>query len=194
MINSYGITLIAGQPGRIVSAGAFFSLKSGNVVDVSFIRQGAVIGRASNQDTGFYARAKQGEEFDEVMLVSETSQNVEILIGENEAGAASSVSLSGVAFTAPAPLHLSQQVSLTLGTAAIQALPENPARRLLIVQNTHASAVAFIGFDSLATGFPSIRIMPDSSLILDNPCPLEELTARASVGSASSIVVAEWVS
>lgn len=199
MIESYGIALLAGVPNRVVSSGAYFRLLTGIDVDITFLRNGGVIGTARGMNAGFYVRARQGREFDEVMLQSASGQSVEMLIGEDEAGAADAVSVSGtVTVNHPGEVVISQHLGVmvgksvaTVGTlAAIFRGPE--LRRYLFMQNMNpvGGGDIFVMPDGVPTLNSGYKLSPGDSLTFDVWVPQTNLYAIATVaGSQLSFVI-----
>lgn len=189
MIESYGIALVANVPNRVVSAGAFFRLMSGSGVNITFLKNGAQIGNARNQNAGFYVRSRSGREFDEVMLVSSVGQTVEFLIGQEEAGAASSVSVSGTVntLTATAPGTFVGKGFAIVGTANTAVLGAQP-RRYLFLQNINAvgGGVIHVQINHGASLSDGYRLEPGDSLTFDGLwVPQVEVNAIATVAGSS---------
>lgn len=189
MIQSYGLSLLAGVPNRVVSAGAYFRLMAGTGVDIVFLRRGAQIGQALNQNTGFYVRSREGSEFDEVQFISATPQNVNFLIGEDEAGAADSVSVSGTVntLTAAAPGTFVVNGVSIVGTANTAVLGAQ-ARRYLFLQNLNAvgGGVIHVQIDNAASLSNGYRLAPGDSLTFDGLwVPQVAVNAIATVAGSS---------
>lgn len=189
MIESYTVGLVATVPALFNAQGAYFRLIDGTNVDVSFYRRGAVVGSARGMNAGFFARAKDGEVFDAVELVSATAQTAKLLIGSAESGAASAVTVSG---TVPVvlPVVPFTQTNPAVGIASGLLVAANAARKFLMVQNLSVSQDVVLnlagGAAVLASG---VKLAPGASLLLDVATPSGAINAIASAAGAVVVVV-----
>lgn len=177
MIESYAVSLLAGVQARVSSAGSYFRLLDGTAVDITFLSNGSVVGRALGMNAGFFARAKDGESFDAVELVSATAQNTKFLLGSAEVGAANAVSVSGDVSTIVKSGVTYAKSVYTAGITSVllRGSPPTP-RRYFFMQNVGVTTIFVIpiGVAALNTG---IKLKPDDSYTWDAWVPNESLYA-----------------
>lgn len=187
-MRTYSLTFSGQQrfntPGRL-----FRLLSTVNPVTVELYRNGAVVSIAEDVEAGFWAKEDKG--FDAVEIITGAAELVKFLIGESDAGLDRTVGTVEVS-NLPAEQGAATQDAPEVTNVSGQLLAANAARRLLIVQNNHATGNIFVTMDgSAATLANGIKITPGSLILLDVFTPSGAINAIGDIASNIAVIVVE---
>lgn len=178
---------VAGSAVKFHEIGNLFHLlETGGPVDIRFFKNGAIFAEASSMEGGFYSQPVNG--FDAIEIASATAQAIKFAISDGTGGynrTAGSVRVLGQqgAFS---------QAAATVTNVSGQLLAANASRRLLVVQNNHATGIVYISLDgSAATVAAGVRLGPGGFILLDEFTPSNAINAIGDILSNDYVIVLE---
>jgi len=180
----------AGSAVKFHEIGNYFHLlETESAVDVRFFKNGAIFAEAIGMEGGFFSQPVSG--FDAIELASAGAQTIKFAISDGTGGynrTTGTVQVSNLetrqgAFT---------QAQKTVTNASAELLAANAARRMLLIQNNHATGNIFVTTDgSAATAANGIKISPGSLILLDVFCPEGAVNAIGDIASNAAVIVVE---
>lgn len=177
----------AGSTTKFHEIGKYFHiLETVSAVDVRFFKNGAIFAEAVGMEAGFYSQPRDG--FDAIEISSAGAQDIKFALSDGTGGynrTTGSVQITGQqgAFT---------QAAETVTNVSGMLLAANTTRRMLLIQNNHATGIIYITTDgSAATTGHGIKVWPGGLIMLDVFCPTGEIYAIGDIASNASVVVIE---
>ncbi len=158
------------------SADFFRILSAGGPVDVTFIRNGALLDVAEGVSPGYAERWEQP--FDAVMIRSASAQNVQFVMRR---GAIAQYDIQSLIF--PAKTGAMTQVVQAIGVASAIISAANANRKYFAIHNTSANTVYINLSGAACTVANGIAIQPGQFFSLVDFLPAGDITAIATVAS-----------
>lgn len=159
------------------------------------LRSASVPVRIKNDRIGLDVTLSQGDavedldEFTELQISHDSvvAQQIVVAVGVGR-GMSKSALVAGL----PADQGAYTQAAKTVTTASGELLAANAARRVLGVQNQHATGSVWLNFSGdSATTASGWRLLPGDALYMDAFAPTEAIYAIGDVASNASVIVIE---
>ena len=180
------VALGASQSAEFIEEADFFRLMNAPYsCDITFFRDGAIVGTANGVSGGYAERFKNY--FDKVRIVSSAGQSVQFVmrLGNDvrydvaPTGAVSIANVSGnFANTAPTVTNVD---SIMLAASV--------SRRYIFIQNNDNAGNIFIKFGAAATSSTGVKIPPGGVWELQGFVPINDIHAIGDIASNANVIV-----
>lgn len=182
-------TLTAGAELKQHTQARYLRILSGQDLDISILKNGAVVGYAEGVNAGFFVKA--AEVFDELRILSAAGQVVKFALGNAEVGSADSVSVSG-AVSITHPVTTFTQTAQAITGASAQLLAANASRKFLMIQNRDLAVTAYLNFaGAAATVAGGVKLAPGASILFDACTPSAAVFVIGSAAGSVDLVALE---
>lgn len=170
----------------------FHLLETTGPVDIRFYKNGAIFAEASSMEGGFFSQPLNG--FDAIEIASASAQTIKFAVSDGTGGYNRSMGTVTVSNfpNQPGTQGATTQAAATVTNASGTLLAARPARRLLIVQNNHATGNIFVTTGgSAATVANGIKIAPGGLIMLDVFAPVAAINAIGDIANNTAVIVVE---
>lgn len=177
----------AGESKTFFGTFEFFRLLKtpGGVVDVTLMRNGAVISENIGIEGGFWERFPKGFPCDGVIIKSASAQTIQFATR-----VASEVGFDIQSLVFPSKgVSTFTQAAASVGTASATLLAANANRSYLAIQNNDSTAIYINLTGAAATTANGIKINPGSAWVMDTTMPVGAITAIAAVAATAIVVI-----
>lgn len=180
----YAVTIPAGSVEEFAVVGDYIRLKTASV-PVQFVVE----------ETGESIELEQGDAanlsaFKRVKVMHFSGANQAIVFYVGNGTSADSAKVGGSVAVSQLPVAAVVQSAPAVGTASVQMLAANLARKLLLLQNGNAAAKVWVNLaGAAASSADGVLLAPGASLLLDVCCPTAAIFAISDTAGAALVVV-----